>query len=564
MKTNKKQPWYWVTDATVDFMSKGYLQEGETVQQRVQSIGAHTEAMLKSNCLDQKHQSIFDGYADKFVEYMSRGFYSLASPIWSNFGRHGLPISCNGVYIEDDMESILGKFSEVGMQTKYGAGTSAYLGALRPRGTAIRGSGYAEGPLNFVEIGQTMVQVISQGNVRRGNLAVYLDVDHPDIAEWLTIREEGSPIQDLSFGVCISDSFMKRVTKKDRSALTIWLSILKKRYETGYPYLFFSDNANNSKPEIYKKLGMRIWASNLCTEIMLASSATDSFVCDLSSMDLSTYDNWKDCEDSVWVLACLLDAVMSEYINKTENIKFMESSRKFAMEQRALGIGTLGYHSYLQSKMWAFESVEARKFNEEAHSRLSDLASRATATMSDLFGEPKLLVGTGTRNVTMLAIAPTTSSSFIKGAISPSIEPLHSNYFTKDLAKGKYVYKNPALIEVLRSYNKDDDATWLSVLLRSGSVQHLEFLSSHEKEVFKTFGEISQLEIIIQAADRQLFIDQAQSLNLMIHPKTPVKDVSKLLITAWQLGLKSLYYQHSTNPVQELVTSLVSCTACEA
>jgi ribonucleoside-diphosphate reductase alpha chain len=545
-------------------MSRGYLLPGETVQERVRSIGDRAEFLLKESCLNAADRSRFNGYSDKFVDYMAAGYYSLASPIWSNFGRTGLPISCNGVFISDTMASILEKFSEIGMQTKYGAGTSAYLGAIRPRGSAITGAGFADGPLNFAEIGQTITSVISQGAVRRGNLAVYLDVDHPDIEEWLTIREEGSPIQTLSYGVCLSDSFMTRVSKREREASLLWLRILRNRAETGYPYLFFSDNANHGAPQVYKDKGMRIWASNLCTEIMLASSEDSSFVCDLSSMDIFTWENWREIPDSVEVLALLLDAVMSEYITKTDNIKFMEASNRFARTQRALGIGTLGYHSYLQSINVAFESEEARAVNEAVHSWISDKAAAATSMMAELFGEPELLVGTGNRNVTMMAIAPTTSSSFIKGAVSPSIEPLHSNYFTKDLAKGKYTYRNPELNRVLTAHVQNTEEVWSSILVRKGSVQHLDFLSSHEKDVFKTFGEISQLEIVIQAADRQGFIDQAQSLNLMIHPKTPVKDVSSLYLTAWQLGLKSLYYQHSTNPVQELVASLVSCTSCEA
>jgi ribonucleoside-diphosphate reductase alpha chain len=325
----------------------------------------------------------------------------------------------------------------------------------------------------------------------------------------------------------------------------------------------FSDTVNNNAPQVYKDKGMRIWASNLCSEIALASSEKESFVCDLSSMNMLHFEEWKET-DAVETMIYFLDAVMSEYIEKTAGIRFMDAAREFAINQRALGLGVLGWHSYLQSKGIPFESMAAKYANVEIHKTISERSEAATKALATLFGEPPLLKGYGRRNVTTMAIAPTTSSSFILGQVSPSIEPLNSNYFVKDLAKGKFTYKNPYLKEVLKKHDKDTQEVWQNILVRDGSVQHLEFLTENEKDVFKTFGEISQREIIIQAAQRQKFIDQSQSINLMIHPQTSVKEVNSLMIEAWQMGVKTLYYQRSTNPAQELGRSILSCKSCEA
>jgi ribonucleoside-diphosphate reductase alpha chain len=283
----------------------------------------------------------------------------------------------------------------------------------------------------------------------------------------------------------------------------------------------------------------------------------------LSSLNLEQWDNWKDT-DAVETLTFFLDSVMTEFINKTETMKFMAHPRNFAINQRALGIGVLGWHTYLQSKMISFESMEAKLVNTKIWKTIRSKSDAASEEMAKLFGEPPLLKGYGRRNVTTLAVAPTTSSSFILGQASPSVEPLNSNYFVKDLAKGKFTYKNPYLEKLLEEKSKNTEGVWKSILVKGGSVQHLEFLTQEEKNVFKTFGEISQKEIVIQAAARQKYIDQGQSLNLMIPPNTKPKDVNDLLIFAWENGIKSLYYQRSANPAQELARSILTCSSCES
>lgn len=548
-----QQEIYWLNKEAITFLERGYLAKGQTALERIRQIAESAEKILNKK-----------GFADKFEDYMYKGWYSLSSPVWANFGSgRGLSISCNGSYISDNMASILEKTAEVGMLTKYGAGTSGYFGELRGRGASISVGGSSSGPVHFMELFDGVTRVVSQSNVRRGSFAAYLPIDHPDITEFLDIREEGHAIQDLSIGVCVPDYWMKKMVAGDTDCRKIWARVIKKRFESGYPYIFFTDNVNNSAPQVYKDKKMKIHASNLCSEICLSSSPDETFVCNLSSMNLLHYDQWKN-SDAVETLTYFLDAVMEDYIKATENIQFMRSAHNFAKNQRALGIGSLGWHSYLQSKMVAFESLEAKMLNTQIHRFIRDKSIAASKEMAKEYGEPPLLKGYGLRNVTTMAIAPTTSSSFILGQVSPSIEPLESNYYTKDLAKGKFTYKNPYLIEVLKKYEKNTADVWKSIMIKGGSVQHLTFLTDGEKDVFKTFGEISQKEIIIQAAARQKFIDQGQSINLKIHTKVSAKDANELLIFAWEQGVKCLYYQRGTNPAQELGRSILECKSCEA
>ena len=544
--------YYWLNTDSQTFLKKDYLLPEETPLQRIDDIAQAAEKYLK-----------IKGFADKFEDYMSRGFYSLASPVWANFGRkRGLPISCNGVYIEDTMESILQKNAEVGMQCKNAAGTSGYFGDLRERGASISSGSSSFGPVHFMEMFDKTASIVSQGGVRRGSFAAYLPVEHPDVKEFLRIRGEGHSIQEMSFAVTVTDEWMNSMIAGDPEKRGIWAQVLKKRSESGYPYIFFTDNANNNAPEVYKDKNKKIYASNLCAEISLSSSADESFVCCLSSLNLIHWEEIKQT-DAIETLTHFLDAVMEEYIQKTKDIPFMESSHNFAKRQRAIGVGVLGWHSFLQSKMIAFESMEAKMLNGEIFQTMKERTYKASEELAQSLGEPELLKGYGRRNTTTMAIAPTTSSSFILGQVSPSIEPLNSNYFVKNLAKGKFTYRNPYLADLLEKYENNTPEVWKSILVKGGSVQHLEFLTDEEKDVFKTFGEISQKEIVIQAAQRQKYIDQGQSLNLMIPPKTSPKEINSLLIFGWEQGVKSFYYQRSANPSQELARSILTCSSCE-
>ena len=362
----------WANDESRVFLSRGYIDGNMTVEERVRNIAQTAEIILDS-----------EGFADKFYDYMSRGFYSLSSPVWSNFGtKKGLPISCNGVFINDNMESILKKTAEVGMQTKMGAGTSGYYGALRPRGEPIKSGGTADGPVHFMNLTETTVDVVAQGNVRRGSFAGYLDIESPDIMEFLECREEGSSIINMSLGVCIGDEWMQSMIDGDGDKRTLWARILRKRRESGYPYLFFKDTVNDSAPRVLRDNNIKIWASNLCSEICLPSNEDESFVCNLASMNLLTYDEWKDT-DAVETMIYFLDAVMEEYIDKTQGIPFMESAYNFALRWRALGLGQLGWHSYLQSSMIPFESFEAHLKATEISKFIDERAKLASQELAE-------------------------------------------------------------------------------------------------------------------------------------------------------------------------------------
>jgi ribonucleoside-diphosphate reductase alpha chain len=543
----------WASDASIQFLERDYLLPNQTLDDRVNIICDTAEQILK-----------IPGFAARFKENIRKGWYSLSTPIWSNFGTiRGLPISCFGSHIDDSMESILFTQAEVGMMTKHGGGTSGYFGSVRPRGSKINGNGESSGSVHFMQLFDMLISIVSQGKLRRGNFAAYLPVDHPDIYEFLTIRTEGSPLQDLSFGVCIPDGWMQSMIDGDIDKRKIWAKILESRANTGYPYIFFTDNVNKNTVDVYKDKGMNINSSNLCTEIFLPSNVNESFVCDLSSMNILYYEEWKDT-DAVELLVFFLDAVMSEFIEKASKVKFFDRAVEFGKNHRALGIGWLGWHSFLQSKMIPFESLEAKSYNNEIAKNIKEKAYEASKKLADLYGEPELLKGYGRRNTTLLAIAPTKSSAFIMGQVSEGIEPHKTNFYIKDLQKGKFTFKNPALEQVLLQKGKNLDEVWDSILKRSGSVQHLDFLSDNEKAVFKTFNEISPKEVIIQAAQRQKYIDQGQSINLMIHPSIPIKDVNTLLIDAWKMGIKSLYYQISINAAQEFSRNILQCTNCES
>jgi len=547
------KPWYWLNENSRAFLARGYLGEGQTAEERVRAITDRAEELLKK-----------PGFSDKLYEYVSKGWVSFSSPVWANFGvSKGLPISCFGSYVDDNMGSILYTHAEVGMMTKYGGGTSAYFGALRGRGKEISGNGYASGAVHFMQLFDSLIDVVSQGSVRRGTFAAYLPVEHPDISEFLDLNTEGNPIQGINYAITVTNEWMQSMVDGDDAKRAIWAKVLQRRGEIGYPYIMFIDNANDGRPEVYKDKNLPIYASNVCSEIMLPSNDKWAFVCCLSSINVLFYDQWKDT-DLVETMVQLLDAVMEEFIQKLEELRdhedpekrrafqFMERAYTFAKQNRALGLGVLGYHSLLQSKSMVFESDGANALNEEMFKLIKEKAYKASEDLAKEYGEPEVLKGYGRRNTTLLSIAPTTSSAFILGQVSQGIEPVWSNCYVKDAAKLKVTVKNPFLKELLEKKGKDEKEVWSSVRDNDGSVQHLDFLETHEKEVFRTFAEIDQGVIIEQAAARQKHIDQGQSLNIMVAPSTPVKDINQFYMKAWKKGIKALYYQHSMNAAQEL------------
>ena len=471
--------------------------------------------------------------------------------------------NCFGSYITDDLNGIFDTVSEVAMMNKLGGGTSGYFGAIRARGSEITAGGKSNGTFSFLQIFDKVVSVVNQNGIRRGMFAGYIDIDHADIEEWVDIHTEGNPVQDIYWGVNVTNSFIEKVKNGDKAARNLWAKILSVKTATGIPYLHFIDNVNENKADVYLDKNMKIHASNMCMEISLPSSADESFVCCLMSMNLLHYDKWKDT-DAVKTAVYFLDAVMSEFIEKAKVIPKMEKAVRFAERHRALGLGVLGWHSYLQSHMIPFDGFEAMMKNAEIFKHIREESYQGSKELAELLGEPELLKGYGRRNTTLMAVAPTKSSSFILGQVSQGVEPIKANLFIKDTAKVKTVFKNPFLEKLLAERDKDTPEVWESINKAGGSVAHLDFLTPREKDVFKTFEEINQMSIIQQAAQRQQFIDQGQSINLSIHPDTPLKDINALYLQAMELGVKGIYYQFSKSAAQSFNRELLQCSSCEA
>jgi len=535
--------YYWLNDESRLFLSRGYITE--TPEQRIKDIANTAEKYLN-----------IEGFAQKFEDYMARGFYSMSTPVWINFGKQkGLPISCYGSNIDDNLDSILNAAREIGMMSKYGGGTSAYLGNIRPRGTDISTGGKADGPVHYARMYDTTVDVCKQSEARRGACAVYLPVEHDDILEFLEIGTEGNLIQNLQYGITVTDEWMQSMKDGDKDKRKIWAKIIQRRSEFGYPYIMFKDASNRNTP--YKDLGLEITASNLCSEIQLPTDSFNSFVCCLGSINLLHWDEIEKT-DAVEVYTQFLNAVMDEFILKAQTMPGLARAHRFASQHRAIGIGVLGYHSLFQSKLLEFDSLESKRLNNVIFKTIKERSENASKWLCEYKGYE--CIREGFANTTLMAIAPTKSSSFIHGAVSMGIEPIKSNYFVKDLAKSKSVYKNPFLECELEKYGLNTEKTWDSILSKDGSVQHLDFPT---KEVFKSFIEISPKELVLQAAQRQQYIDQSQSLNLMIDPSIPAKDINQLYLYAWEEGVKTLYYQFSQSSAQAFSRNILECASCE-
>jgi ribonucleoside-diphosphate reductase alpha chain len=455
------------------------------------------------------------------------------------------------------------------MLSKNGAGVGIYLGDVRGRGSPIRGNGKSEGVIPWAKVYDSTTVSVSQGSTRRGASAVYLPVDHSDIEEFINIRRPTGDTNrrclNLNHGVCIDNKWMEAMLAGDQSKRHLWQEILKARVETGEPYLFFSDNVNNANPECYIKNGLKVSTSNICTEIMLYTDVLHSFVCCLSSLNLVKYDEWKDT-DLLEVAVRFLDTVLSEYIEKGAEIPGMEASIRAAIKGRAIGIGVLGWHTLLQSKMIPFDSFEAMMLNAQIFRKMKSDAELATTKLAQEFGEPEWCKGFGRRNTHLLAVAPTVSNSTISGGYSAGIEPIAANIFSQKSAKGTFIRKNPMLECVLEGLSKNTPEIWKSINEQSGSVQHLNILSAEQKAVFLTAREINQHAIVKQAAQRQAWIDQGQSVNLFFANNASPKYIHEVHIAAWLQGLKSLYYLRTEGVLRGDLASRSKdeCAACEA
>ena len=551
----KDYPEYMRKPSLVTLYS-GYLKLSETPNSRIMDI-AHKVAKTHGK------PDLFDA-AYKFVSEF--GAFSFSSPIWSNFARkRGLPISCFNTYIPDSIDGVFGRLSENAVMSQNGGGTSSYWGDVRAEGESISGGGASTGLMSWLEGYEWMTKKVSQGGVRRGMHVVYTDIEHKEFDAFMQIRDPEKIIQKMTHAICISDEFVEKIYAGDEDANRRWAKVLEKRNDHGVPYLFYTGNANKhpAMPTCYGVASngkYDVVGSNLCNEIFLPSGIDESFVCCLLSMNLATFDVWKDKKingfGAVETAVYVLDAVMDEFIEKATLLGSpMERSVKFAKRHRALGIGAMGLHDYYQSKMIPFTGLQANSITRLIFGHIRAEAYRTSEEMANEYGASEVCeeFGINRRHTTLMAMAPTTTNALIAGGISQGIEPHAANAYIKVVAKGKFFFKNKALEDLLKLKGEDTEENWDSIRLQNGSVKFLDCLTDDEKDVFKTFSEINQFEIIEQAAIRQIYIDQGQSLNIFIPPETPANVRSKLHLLAWEYGLKGLYYQRSLSSAQKFM-----------
>ena len=516
--------------------------------------------------------------AETFFDYIWKGWLCLASPVLSNTGTdRGLPISCFGIDVADSIQDIGGKNLEMMLLAKHGGGVGIGVNQIRPAGAKITGNGTSDGVVPFCKIYDSTILATNQGSVRRGAASVNINIEHGDFEEWLEIREPKGDVnrQSLNIHQCavIGDKFMRRLEAGDVDARKRWGKLLQKRKATGEPYILFKGNTNKVNPPAYKENGLKVHMTNICSEITLHTDESHSFVCCLSSLNLAKYEEWKDTNliyDATW----FLDGVMEEFIQRAKGLRGFENSIRSAQKGRALGLGVLGWHTYLQEKGLPFEGLLAQFETRKIFSQLKIESERASMDLAESYGEPLWCSGTGMRNTHLRAVAPTVSNSKLSGNVSPGIEPWAANVFTEQSAKGTFIRKNPTLEQCLEDVGLNSSQIWNKILEDGGSIQGIEelddlLIGEHDipfKEVFKTFKEINQLELVNQAGLRQQYIDQSVSLNLAFPSEATPKWINKVHFDAWKKGVKTLYYTRTESVLRGDIAAKAmneECLACD-
>lgn len=545
----------WMTEEGFKTISGGYLLKDETPKGMYKRVAKAAGKYAKKV-----------GSEDKFFEIMWKNYWCPASPVLANCGTNrGLPISCFSIHPGDSLRSIMEKGSELAMMSQGGGGVGIYVGEPRSAGSPISGGGVAEGVFPWCKIYDSITTAVSQGATRRGASAVYLPVESSDIEGFLSIRRPTGDVNsrclNINHGVCITDQWMKEMLEGDTAKRELFIQVLNTRVETGEPYIMFTDTVNNANPLMYKDLELKVLTSNICTEVLLYTDPLHSFVCCLGSLNLMRFEECKDT-DTIYYAQLMLDCVLQEFIDKAKDKPGYENAVRFAEKGRPVGIGVLGWHSLLQSKMMPLDSFDAMKLNNQVFKEIRKQADEASMELAKEYGEPVWCKGYGYRNTHRISIAPTTSNSLIAGGHSAGIEPWASNVFVQGSAKGTFIRKNKQLQALLVGYGKDDFDTWRSIEKEQGSVQHLDFLSDQEKEVFLTAREINQMSLIKQAAQRQVHVDQGQSLNLFFAHDADPQYIYDVHVEAWKLGVKTLYYMRSEGVIKSKI-DYKECKACE-
>ena len=548
----------FLDEVALSTISKGYLLPGETPKKAYRRVANAVAARLNRPDLE-----------NKFFKYIWNGWIGLASPVLSNTGTdRGLPISCFGIDTPDSIRGIGLTNAELMRLTSLGGGVGISLSRIRERGSSIKGNGKSEGIVPWAKIYDSTIIATNQGSVRRGAASVNLDINHLDIGEFLQIRRpKGDPNRqclNLHQCVVVDDAFMKKLNDRDQESMELWLEILKARVETGEPYIMFKDNVNKDNPMAYLMNNLDVSMTNICSEITLHTDEEHSFICCLSSLNLAKYDEWKNT-DVVETAIYFLDGVMQEFIDKTEGKEAMKRTYRHAVKGRALGLGVMGWHTFLQKKDLPFNSIASTAWTHTIFSQIKLKAESASRQLAQEYGEPLWCKGTGMRNTHLLAVAPTVSNSRI-GGCSAGIEPQPANVYTFNGAKGTFIVKNPELIKKLKKTGHDTEKVWDQILVDNGSVQNLpsEILNEEDKEVFLTFSEINQLGLVQQAALRQKYIDQTQSLNLCFDPTDSPRWINQVHMESWKLGIKTLYYLRTDSVIKgDLGSRMADCVSCD-
>ena len=549
----------FMDEISIATLSKGYLLPGETPKKAYRRVANAAARRLGKPELE-----------NKFFKIIWNGWLGLASPVISNMGTdRGLPISCFGVDTPDSIRGISLTNAELMKLTSQGGGVGISVSRIRPRGAQIAGNGKSEGVVPWCKIYDSAIIATNQGNVRRGAASVNLDVNHPDIKEYLQIRRpKGDPNRqclNLHQCVVVDDPFMRKLESRDQEVMALWAEILKSRMETGEPYIMYKDNVNKNNPISYMMNNLEVSMTNICTEITLFTDEEHSFICCLSSLNLAKYEEWKDT-DTVELATWFLDGVMQEFIDKSNGKDSLKRTHNHAKKGRGLGLGVMGWHTFLQQKQLPFNSIASTAHTHNIFSDIRNKAEKASRDLADEYGEPVWCRGTGMRNTHLLAIAPTVSNSVITGGISAGIEPLPANIYTFNGAKGTFIRKNKVLQDILIEKGEDKDKWWDQMLKDGGSVQNLpdNILSQENKELFFTFSEINQLELVRQSAIRQRYLDQTQSLNLSFDPNDSPKWINQVHIEAWKLGVKTLYYLRTDSVIKgDLGSRMADCISCD-
>ncbi|MCW4591578.1 ribonucleoside-diphosphate reductase subunit alpha [Gluconacetobacter entanii] len=512
-----------------------------------------------------------EGHAQRLYDYISRHWFMPATPVLSNGGTtRGLPISCFLNEANDSLRGIVDLWNENVWLASKGGGIGSYWGNLRSIGENVGRNGKTSGVIPFIRVMDSLTLAISQGSLRRGSAAVYLPVWHPEIEEFIELRRPtgGDPNRkalNLHHGVLVSDAFMRAVAADEEwallspkdgshirkvSARALWIRILTARMEQGEPYIIYSDHVNNARPQHHKLAGLEVKTSNLCAEITLPTGMDHhgkerTAVCCLSSLNLETWDEWKDDPQFIEDVMLFLDRVLQDFIDRAPDD--MERAKYAAARERSVGLGVMGFHSFLQAKNIPFESVIAKVWNKRIFEHIRRQADAASHKLAQLLGAcpDAAEYGVMERFSNKMAIAPTASISIIAGNASPGIEPIAANVFLQKTLSGSFTVRNRHLDRLLTQKERNTDEVWSSITLNKGSVQHLDFLSQQEKDVFKTAFELDQRWVIEHAADRAPFICQAQSINLFLPANVHKRDLHQIHYMAWKRGVKSLYYCRS-------------------